>query len=409
MKKTLLLLALFLASFATCSAKWEMVYELNAAYGFFITKDGTMLISNYDSYFDDGGIFVSDDNGATWTKTNATDHYYNEYFEADGHVFAAGYGANIARSDDGGHTWKVINYGSALKGLPHATSDNISGTACYGITSHDGRLYAADYMYGVIASDDWGETWSPVDPDGLSYETEGKDGKGGKAIENLYKISEYNGTLLAHGLYKLYAFDDATGKWKALRNSNNMAVYTVFNGELFTGCSMPNESMSTPFLYRTTDLRKWTNVGHPDGVLDTNVRALASDDCRIYAALQYGGVYMTSDCGKTWHFISDGLPRVYNEWEEKYEDYFISTLQVVPTKDYLYALMYNEPWNVDQHSSGLYRISMDELEEVDPTGIGAILATSAAPAPSLYSLDGRRAKAGQKGCFIEGGELRIKN
>lgn len=403
MKHFLLLLSLFFASTSSFAAEWELVHELNAAYGLYVTKDGTMLMSNYDFYFEDGGIFVSDDQGATWTKTDVADHYYNEYFEVDDYVFAAGYGANIARSNDGGHTWQVLNYASALKGLPNATADNISGTACYGITCHDGRLYAADYMYGVIASDDWGETWSPVDPDGLSYETEGKDGKGGKAIENLYKISEYNGTLIAHGLYKIYALDDATGTWKALRNSNNMAVYTIFHGELFTGCSMPNENMSTPFLYRTTDLKTWKHVGHPEGVLDTNIRALTSDESRIYAALQYGGVFMTSDCGQTWHFISEGLPHVYNMYEGYfYDDYILSTLQLVATKDYLYALMYNEPWNIDQHTSGLYRISMAELEEIDPTGINATTIPLSAPAAPTFSLDGRRTKVAQKGCVIEG-------
>lgn len=404
MKKTLLLFALFLASFATCSAKWEYVKELNAAYGFFITKDGTMLLSNYDFYFDDGGIFVSDDNGTTWTKSNAADHFYCEYYEAGGYVFACGYGANVARSADGGHTWQVLNYASALKGLPYADASSIEGTACYGITCHDGRLYIGDYMYGVLSTDDWGETWSQVDPEGLMYEVSDKGGKGSKAIENIYHLSEYNGTLLCHGLYNVFRFDDASGKWVYVRQSNDMAVHTVFHGELFTGCSMPNENASTPFLYRTTDLNKWSSVPHPDGVIDTNVRALSSDACRIYAALQYGGVFMTSDEGKTWHHVSEGLPHVYNEWEEKYEESFISTLQLVPTKDYLYAVMYNEPWNIDQHTSGLYRISMAELEAIDPTGIATVMATPAVPAAPCYTLDGRLAKSGQKGCFIEGGQ-----
>lgn len=408
MKKNLLLFALFLASFATtCSAKWELVKEMNAAYGFFITSEGTMLLSNYDDYFDDGCIYVSDDDGVNWTKTNAPGHFYCEYYEVDGHVFATGYGANIARSDDDGHTWKVINYSSALKGLPSATLDNFIGTACYGITYHNGSLYIGDYMFGVLATDDWGETWRQVDPDGISYDVEDKSGKGGKAIENIYHLSEYNGTLLCHGLYKVYRFNDATGKWVYVRKSNNMAVHTIFKGELVTGCSMPNESMSTPFLYRTTDLKKWTNVKHPTGVADTNVRALSSDDNRIYAALQYGGVYMTSNFGTTWHFISEGLPHVYNEWEAKFEESYISTLQLVPTQDYLYAVMYNEPWNIDQHSSGLYRISMAELDAIDPTAISTV-AAPLAPAAQPYALDGRRAAAGQKGVFVERGRKVVR-
>lgn len=408
MKKILLFLATVFFSVTVSAAEWEMVYELNAAYGFYITKDGVMLMSDYDGYTipgDGPGIIYSENNGLTWEKTGVKDYYFSQFHEYGDYVYALGYGCRIARSDDGGRTWEMLNYSRALAGVPNATADNLASSACYGLVLHEGRLFASDFSFGVVVSDDWGETWQSIGIETLTYNVD-DGGKGkGQAVENLYMLSEYNGTLLAYGLYNVFKFNDTTEQWEYVRNSNCMAVNTIYKGELFTGCSMPNDNFDTPFLHRTTDLVNWGAVGHPKGVMDTNVRALSSDDARIYAALQWGGVFMTSDEGQTWHAISEGLPHVrdyYGKEDEKY----ISTLQVVPTKDYLYAVMYNEPWNASQHTSGLYRIAMKDLEEIDPTGVQNV-SIPLAPAVS-YDLQGRRTQREAAGIYLNNGKKIIR-
>lgn len=406
MKKILLLFALILSSIQTFAAEWEMLREQNAAYGFYITQEGVMLLSDYDDYTKTGGIFYSEDNGISWEKSNAKDFYYSKFLEVGDYVYAVGYKCRVARSEDGGRTWDILNYSRALEGLPSATADNLESSAAYGITYHKGRLYVADFSFGVVSSDDWGETWEQVSPQSMMQDVDDGGKGGGKAIENLYMLSEYNDILLAYGLYNVYRYNDSTKKWTVLRHSNCMAVNTIFHDKLFTGCSMPNENFDTPFLYCTSNLIKWSNVAHPDGVIDTNVRALASDEARIYAALQFGGVYMTSNEGESWTKICEGLPHPIDFSTGKEASSYLSTLQLWPAKDYLYAVMYNEPWNESQHTSGLYRIKMSDLEVLDPTGVESISTTQ--PATTAYDLLGRRANAADKGISIRGGKKVIK-
>lgn len=408
MKKLLFLFVSIIISVSAYAAEWEMLREQNAAYGFFITNEGVMLLSDYDDFTKTGGIFYSEDNGLSWEKSNAKDFYYSKFIEAGDYVFAVGYKCRVARSEDGGRTWDILNYSRACSGLPNATTDNLNSSAAYGIVYHNGRLYVSDFSFGVVASDDWGETWTQVDPESMMQDVDDGGKGGGKMIENLYMLSEYNGTLMAHGLYNVYAFDDETQKWSDLTWSNCMAVYTVFNGKYFAGRSMPNDDFNSPFLLSTSDLKNWTNIGHPTGVADTNVRALTSDNARIYAALQWGGVYMTSDEGKTWHEINNGLPHVLEYGTGKDTGMILSTLQVWAAKDYLYAVIYNEPWNESQHTSGLYRIKMSDLELMDPTGVQSV-ALSADNADA-YDMQGRRVSshADSKGIYIVGGKKFVK-
>lgn len=406
MKKFLLLFALVLSSVQAFAAEWEMLREQNAAYGFYITKEGIMLLSDYDDFTKSGGIFYSEDNGLSWEKSNAKDFYYSKFIEAGSYIFAVGYKCRVARSEDGGRTWDILNYSRACNGLPNATTDNLNSSAAYGIVYHNERLYVSDFSFGVVASNDWGETWEKVDPESMMQDVDDGGKGGGKMIENLYMLSEYDGTLMAHGLYNVYKFNDVTQSWEYLTWSNCMAVYTVFNGKYFAGRSMPNDDFNSPFLLCTSDLKNWTNIGHPTGVADCNIRALTSDNARIYAALQWGGVYMTSDEGQTWHEINKGLPHVLEYGTGKDTGMLLSTLQVWAAKDYLYAVIYNEPWNESQHTSGLYRIKMSDLEVLDPTGVESV--STSQPATTVYDLLGRRASAADKGVYICNGKKVIK-
>lgn len=407
MKKILLLFVSIIISVSAYAAEWEMLHEQNAAYGFYITQEGVMLLSDYDDFTKAGGIFYSEDNGLSWEKSNAKNFYYSKFIEAGDYIYAVGYSCRVARSEDGGRTWDILNYNRALNGLPYASLDNFNSSAAYGIVYHNGRLYVSDFSFGVVASDDWGETWTSVDAESMMQDVDDGGKGGGKMIENLYMLSEYNGTLLAHGLYNVYAFNDETQKWSYLTWSNCMAVYTVFNGKYFAGRSMPNDDFNSPFLLGTSDLKNWTNISHPSNEMSTNVRALTSDGARIYAAIQFGAVYMTSDEGETWYNISAGLPHIVDPYTNKESDAYYSVLQLCPSKDYLYAVVYNEPWNEFQHTSGLYRIKMSDLEEINPTGIQSTMlrATSA----ENYDLQGRRVNnAAAKGLYIVGDKKIIK-
>lgn len=387
-------------------AEWEMLHELSATYAVYITKEGVMLHSDFQ---DDrtGGIYISEDKGLTWKKTNAKDYNYSGFYEYGDYVYAVGYSARIARSEDGGRTWDVLNYSRALENIKGANASGIAGTACYGLALHNGKLYACDFAFGVVMSEDWGESWSLVDLGGLTYKID-DGGKGdGTAIETLYNIFDYNGTLMTCGLYHCYVLNDNTNRWTLKRNDSNcMAVHTVFDGTLYCGRSMPNWDADYPFLLSTLNMIAWKKVAHPTGVLDTNVRALFSDNEYIYAGLQRGGVFVTADKGMHWYDISYNLPHI--ELPDGKSEDFLSPLRFASDDEYLYLAIYNEPWNESQHTSGVYRISKSELHTV--TGIDAPSVVSSSATGTLYDLSGRciAPTKAQRGLYIQNGKTLIK-
>ena len=414
MKKSLLLtatLALSLLCSTPAKAEWELMHEQNATYTFHITKDGTMLLSDF-LWEMNGGIYISEDHGATWTHTGAKDYNYSNFYEFGDYIYAIGYGCHIARSEDGGHTWDILYYGRALEeaGVPHANPDNLESSQVQAMALYNDKLYVADCNFGVVMSDDWGETWKTTDYKSLSYEVD-DGGKGdGTAIDFLYNLVVYNGKLMATALYRCYEYLPATNKWKVIRNDSNVtAVWTIFNNTLYVGRSIFNMSTEIPFLMKTNDLKTWKDTGRPSNTVDTNVRALYSDKDCIYAGLQNGGLYFSYDGGATWNCCNEGLPHRYENG--KLTEEYQHLLRIISDDEYVYVAMYNEPWNESEHSSGVYRISRYELDGFRPAGIGE-LANETSPIKEeregLFDLTGRRVNNCMPGISIQSGKKVIR-
>lgn len=143
-RSLLLFLLLFFVSINSY-ADWELVKQLDATYATFVTKSGNILLSDF-RIERDGGIYISTNEGDTWTKTNAKDYNYNKFVEVGNYIFAIGYGANIARSSDGGHTWTECTYANAVRDI--FSEDNMPYTVCYACAYHKNKLYVADFCGG---------------------------------------------------------------------------------------------------------------------------------------------------------------------------------------------------------------------------------------------------------------------
>lgn len=135
-----------------------------------------------------GGVFTSDDDGRTWTQTLAGRNYYSLAQTSDGTIYAGGRrcyisassddgdswsqrplplgreakmyslytdgqdriflgaGGQLLRSDDGAHTWVVLDEG-------------IDGISFYDIREGPGSILAAATSSGVYTSADGGDSW----------------------------------------------------------------------------------------------------------------------------------------------------------------------------------------------------------------------------------------------------------
>lgn len=350
------------------NAKWELLKQLDAAQAVHITKGGVMLLSDYN-YDRKGGIYYSTDKGATWTKCGIADYNYNKYFETDEYVFALGYAGRIARSDDEGKTWELLNYTLPLKGI--LSNDDIEYTACYAMALYHGKLFVGDFSGGgVLYSEDMGETWNLTDRESLSITV--PDAKAEESVEAIYNLMTFNDELYAFGTYCVYKYEEATNTWLRIRyDSNFMAVATIFKGKMYCGRSCPSETKDVAFLEWTENGVDWGWSGRPDecsivppekDFYDNNVRAMTHDENNLYVALQTRGIYFSTNEGDSWTEISDGLPYI-----EQIQQY-LSPLIMVTDDEYVYVAVFDHMFSPNKIYSGLYRWAKKDLP-TEETGI----------------------------------------
>lgn len=380
----------------TASASWQLVKALPATYACTITPSGRLLVADYQ--FDGtGGIYMSADEGTSWTKTEADDHCYAKFLQAGKYIYAVGQGANIARSEDEGDTWDQLDYSEALATVVGAAG--VPYTACYGIAQLGDRIYVADFSAGVLYTDDWGETWQFTDRESMSFTVDDGGGKGSVTqTENIYNLTAFNGQLYAFGVYFIYRYDADNDRWIQLRDDSNFSVATtVHGGRLFCARTIEDQNVDNPFVQVTADGETWTATNRPEGIIDNYVRCLGSDDRGLYAGhIRYGFFYSPDD-GKTWQDLSDGLPVKTNPYDGSEQT--LTPLDIVTTDQYVYMTLYDYPGS--DAVSGLYRLPKSELT----TGIGHVKADIDAPANSRrYLPDGRHAGKSVHGLYIEDGK-----
>ncbi len=352
------LLALLLTmSVTTISAfaQWEQVQKQPSTQNVFVAPNGNLLSSDLLYTDRSGGIYLSEDQGVTWVKTDCKDYCYTKMVQAGEYIIAIGESCNIARSKDNGKTWEVLNYGYVFADI--LDDADIEYNVAYAVTYHNNRLYIGDFNGGgVIYSTDFGETWALTDRESLKYEITKSSMKDDVTTLDCYNdIAVNNGELLLFGVYFIYRYDEANDHWDLLRSDSNfMGVSTTIGDKLICGRATINDTFDVPFLEYTADGgRSWGEIPRPEGLIDNNVRAIHSDaDGNLYVGLQNNGIYYTPDLGGHWAKISNGIP----SYSGDNNTFYHSPLIIDSDDTYIYAAIYHT-----ENISGVYRYKKDEL------------------------------------------------
>ncbi len=368
---------------ANAQKGWEMIKELPTANAFHIAKNGNFILADFQFDFS-GGLYVSNDQGASWFKTAATDYNYNAFCETDEYIFATACCGRVARSNDGGLTWEILSYGRAVADL--LGEEEVEYTVSYAITEHQGKLFVADFNGGgVVYSEDNGETWKQTDYKTLSY----GDSKGGKAVvENIYNLVSYEGNLYAFGVYYVFRYIPETNSWEIIRNDSNfMAISAFYKGKLCLGRSVTNFSVNSDYVVTLDAEGNWGAIPRPD-TDDNNVRAMHAEGNDLFVAMAETGMYHTCDEGATWTKLEKGYPAG-------------TPMQIRSDKDYVYLAVYDTPWAM-RSDSGLWRMAKSELTGyvagVDQVELGQ-------QAEVVYDLAGRKlSKLNKAGLYIINGK-----
>lgn len=344
-------------------AQWEPVVLHHGVWGLYVTPSGNILYADY-RFDGSGGIYTSTDGGATFEKTFDKDHTYNRFYQFGELIYATGNGAKIARSDNDGKTWALLDY-STPDGEEITDAEY---TACYGMAEKDERLYLADFGAGILYSDDYGDTWHFTDRTSLAKACGGtgeKDEKGNLFTENFYTPYVFKDKVYEFGANYICRYDEDKDQWSRVRaGSNFMVSLAERNDTLFCGRSVDDYNLGNPFLQYTTDGETWTPVGRPEGQANNYVRSLVAHGNLLFVGHIRDGVYVSDDGGATYVTINEGLPVL-----SQVSDIYLPPLEMVVTDDYLYASLFDAP--DDATKGGLYRFPLSQL----PSHINEVKAT----------------------------------
>ncbi len=278
---------------------WLAVYSKRMP-GLTYATTGLDVTTNYGVFFDpfdpnrmfiaytDIGLFGSENGGQSWTSATSgvprqwvnTTYWITFDPKVKGRVWGvmsyvhdlprpkmwrrtspATFAGGVCISDDGGKTWRPSNAGMPPTAATHILLDPSSPIQAR-------VLYVTGFGKGVFKSVDSGKTW----------------------------------TLKNNGLAGLEPFT-----WRLARDKNG-ALYLVVARRSEDG-SFGNDRDGA--LYRSTDgAEHWTRVHLPDGVNGPNGIAVDPDDpSRLYLAAWgrktdqgavQGGIYISTDSGKSW-------------------------------------------------------------------------------------------------------------
>ncbi len=301
---------------ATTFAQWIPITPQYGANTWAVASEGTHVFAGMDN-----GIFLSTDNGASWSTTSLKNITVRVFYVTGNNVYA-GTDTGVFVSSDSGKSWTSIGMpdtsvdafctmagqlfaGTRGEGI-FSTTDNgaawkfagLSGSTVNALAVDGTRILGSIALGGVFVSPDAGKTWN-TSSSGLSTTSVGPllvDGA------NVYLGS-------ADGVF---TSQDSGSAWVAPSFSWNYGQVTSLarsGGNLVAGTADSGIVYSTNggSTWYTSNLRSWSNPwsSMPVQILslagsDTSLFAGASASGLNYANSRVSGVLRSTDNGATW-------------------------------------------------------------------------------------------------------------
>jgi photosystem II stability/assembly factor-like uncharacterized protein len=322
MKKNILSIVLFICLTTVLSAQWQ---KTNGPYGEdvpFMATIGTTIIAATST----NGFFVSDDNGANWSRKSALNTPIFALASSGTNLFVSTE-KGVYISTNKGSTWTLAN-----TGLPVSLSSPIyvgafetKGTTVYAVTDCGGvymttnnganwtaintglpafpsinvrtigKTIAGNLVIslrpGIFLSPNNGTTWIPATIDSVR----------GGLLDVAYFVTK-DSTTFAFSSSGIYKSITNGFTWQLINNGSYYAGYlnsVIVNGSnIFVGTS-------TGVYVSTDNCVTWTPVGN--GLSNKFVNALTVVGTQMFAGTQGGGVYKTLNNGNNWQISSNGM------------------------------------------------------------------------------------------------------
>jgi ligand-binding sensor domain-containing protein len=260
-------------------ASWtsEVNGMINTAVTAFAVTGPNLVAGTYD-----GGVFLSNDDGSNWLPADSNVMSINfEALQAMGSKLFAGTLEGVFLSTDNGRIWQTDN-----TGLPDSASINSFaefGTYLLAVTSN-----------GVFRSTDPGVSWIAVDS-GLM-----------NADIRVIATAAANGSppmLVAGGYHGVFLSSDSGISWAEDSFGNDLNIFSI---------AVLGENTSSPMLFAgtgdgiflSTDRGiSWSASGLDDDFINSTL-VVGSN---LFAGTLYDGVFLSTNSGNSWVGVNEGL------------------------------------------------------------------------------------------------------
>ncbi|WP_054970023.1 WD40/YVTN/BNR-like repeat-containing protein [Alicyclobacillus ferrooxydans] len=246
-------------------------------------------------------------------------------------VYAGVEASGLFRSMDGGDTWTEVQ---ALREHPtHATWEPGYGGKCLHTIAPDpfepDRLFIACSAGGIYRTDDGGDHWRPINQ-GIRAEFMPEDQQypeSGQCVHKFWLSPSQQGRIWLQNHGGVYRSDDAGDSWEYVgeglpsdfgfpivghpADADRAYVLPVERWPRWA----PEHQLA---VYRTSDAgRQWErlNNGLPEsfsGILRDAFTTDHHESLGLYFGTTSGSVYHSFDEGASWHLIAEHLPRIYS-------------------------------------------------------------------------------------------------
>ena len=238
-----------------------------------------------------GGVFLSTNEGATWTAVNSGLTYAVKAFAVSGAYVFAGTDSGVFRSSNNVRSWDSVSTGLVFKTVHSLAASGTELLAGVGGGDYTDRIWG-----GIFRSTDNGTTWTDLSPTLTYTYVTAIVGSG---------MNLFIGTV--HGVFR--STDDGSS-WTVASTGLGFIGYlpvrflAVSGANLFTGAGNPGN------LFLSTDNgTSWTRA---DSSLASQISCLAvrsdQSDTEVIAGASGGGVFLSRDKGANWTSVNAGMP-----------------------------------------------------------------------------------------------------
>lgn len=285
------LVALLCLNASIVMAQWEPTAYTQSVWVLCQAQNGNLIAAD-DIYPDMGGIYLSQNAGETWTKTNANDFAYTAHLVKDESIYMGGVDCNVAISHNNGETWLNVNF----RGLFSGVSED---WPIYAMEYHNGRIYASVLNFGIVYSDDEGISWQLTDVESLLDEDDPENGG-----QWCYNLRSYKGKLYNVGAFGIWEYNEDADLWsnvdEAWYGGSTCIADDVFY-VIYNAYGVPDG------IRYTTDFQEWEVMKIPDGI-STSIRIMEYHKGAFFLGHVSEAIFYTMDKGETWVEYRENFP-----------------------------------------------------------------------------------------------------